>query len=60
MAELADAYGSGPYVRKDMQVQVLLSAPLKSSIYRAFSFAYLFAYLFAYVVTMQTFSHKLW
>ena len=26
MAELADAYGSGPYVRKDMQVQVLLSA----------------------------------
>ena len=27
MAELADAYGSGPYVRKDMQVQVLLSAP---------------------------------
>ena len=28
MAELADAYGSGPYVRKDMQVQVLLSAPL--------------------------------
>ena len=28
MAELADAYGSGPYVRKDMQVQVLLSAPV--------------------------------
>ena len=27
MAELADAYGSGPYVRKNMQVQVLLSAP---------------------------------
>ena len=26
MAELADAYGSGPYVRKNMQVQVLLSA----------------------------------
>ena len=27
MAELADAYGSGPYERKFMQVQVLLSAP---------------------------------
>lgn len=27
MAELADAYGSGPYERKLMQVQVLLSAP---------------------------------
>ena len=56
MAELADAYGSGPYVRKDMQVQVLLSAPLESSIYRAF----FFVNLFAYVVTMQTFAHKLW
>ena len=31
MAELADAYGSGPYVRKDMQVQVLLSAPKAKS-----------------------------
>ena len=30
MAELADAYGSGPYVRKNMQVQVLLSAPAQS------------------------------
>ena len=27
MAELADAYGSGPYVSNYMQVQVLLSAP---------------------------------
>ena len=27
MAELADAYGSGPYESKIMQVQVLLSAP---------------------------------
>ncbi len=27
MAELADAYGSGPYECKFMQVQVLLSAP---------------------------------
>ncbi len=26
MAKLADAYGSGPYERKFMQVQVLLSA----------------------------------
>ena len=30
MAELADAYGSGPYERKFMQVQVLLSAPSQS------------------------------
>ncbi len=29
MAELADAYGSGPYECKFMQVQVLLSAPIK-------------------------------
>ena len=29
MAELADAYGSGPYERKFMQVQVLLPAPSK-------------------------------
>lgn len=27
MAELADAYDSGSYVRKDMQVQFLLPAP---------------------------------
>lgn len=27
MAELADAYGSGPYECKFMQVQVLLPAP---------------------------------
>ena len=27
MAELADAYGSGPYERKFMQVQVLSPAP---------------------------------
>ena len=30
MAELADAYGSGPYECKFMQVQVLLSAPVES------------------------------
>ena len=29
MAELADAYGSGPYEWKFVQVQVLLGAPLK-------------------------------
>ena len=29
MAELADAYGSGPYECKFMQVQVLLSAPYR-------------------------------
>ena len=27
VAELADAYGSGPYASNCMQVQVLLSAP---------------------------------
>ena len=31
MAELADAYGSGPYESNFMQVQVLLSAPKKRS-----------------------------
>ena len=29
MAELADAYGSGPYESNFMQVQVLLSAPYR-------------------------------
>ena len=31
MAELADAYGSGPYESNFMQVQVLLSAPMIKS-----------------------------
>ena len=31
MAELADAYGSGPYDSDVMQVQVLSSAPEKDS-----------------------------
>ena len=30
MAELADAYGSGPYGRKAVQVQVLLPAPINA------------------------------
>ena len=33
MAELVDAYGSGPYECKFMQVQVLLSAPHQSKRY---------------------------
>ena len=33
MAELADAYGSGPYEWKFVQVQVLLGAPLKKAIH---------------------------
>ena len=36
MAELADAYGSGPYVRKNMQVQVLLSAPKKECLSKSY------------------------
>ena len=32
MAELADAYGSGPYESNFMQVQVLLSAPTKNAL----------------------------
>ena len=36
MAELADAYGSGPYESDFMQVQVLLSAPAKSQILSGF------------------------
>ena len=33
MAELADAYGSGPYESNFMQVQVLLPAPNKHDSY---------------------------
>ena len=33
MAELADAYGSGPYESNFMQVQVLLSAPVRVFLY---------------------------
>ena len=32
MAELADAYGSGPYASNCMQVQVLLSAPKQDAL----------------------------
>lgn len=32
MAELADAYGSGPYESNFMQVQVLLPAPKNHSV----------------------------
>ena len=34
MAELADAYGSGPYECKFMQVQVLLPAPNENPVFR--------------------------
>ena len=46
MAELADAYGSGPYECKFMQVQVLLPAPTAVSyagtavLYRIFGLFY--------------------
>ena len=33
MAELADAYGSGPYESNFMEVQVLLPAPIRVSIW---------------------------
>ena len=39
MAELADAYGSGPYESNFMQVQVLLSAP-KSRYPKGYLFFY--------------------
>ncbi len=32
MAELADAYGSGPYEGNFMQVQVLLPAPKETNV----------------------------
>lgn len=38
MAELADAYGSGPYFREEVQVQFLSGAPQKARFYRAFFF----------------------
>ena len=31
MAELADAHGSGPCLSNEVQVQVLLSAPIKKA-----------------------------
>ena len=38
MAELADAYDSGSYFRKEVQVQFLLPAPtLKAFVYTALS-----------------------
>ena len=36
VAELADAYGSGPYFLTEVQVQFLSGAPLKARFYRAF------------------------
>ena len=49
MAELADAYGSGPYESNFMQVQVLLSAPNENNpnltpIGDGFGFVYYFQY----------------
>ena len=49
MAELADAYGSGPYESNFMQVQVLLPAPNGTNpnlapIGEGFGFVLLFAY----------------
>lgn len=41
VAELADAYGSGPYFREEVQVQFLSGAPQKARFYRAFYFAIL-------------------
>ena len=38
VAELADAYGSGPYFREEVQVQFLSGAPRKARFYRAFFF----------------------
>gem|GEM_PF-4815722 len=37
MVELADTYGSGPYVSNDLQVQVLLSARTKKPLIERFS-----------------------
>ena len=38
VAELADAYGSGPYFRKEVQVQFLSGAPKKVRFNRAFCY----------------------
>ena len=38
MAELADAYGSGPYESNFMQVQVLLPAPKRKRLHEVRSF----------------------
>lgn len=47
MAELADAYGSGPYERKLLQVQLLLPAPQLEV-------------LTVFKCTVRTFSFMLW
>lgn len=45
MAELADAYDSGSYVRKDMQVQFLLPAPKRRKFHTYVVFIVYLAYI---------------
>ena len=56
MAELADAYDSGSYFRKEVQVQFLLPAPtLKAFVYAALSvFLCLKIYLKLLVTSQKT------
>ena len=54
MAELADAYDSGSYFRKEVQVQFLLPAPtLKAFVYAALSVFLCLKFSFKLLVTSQ-------
>ena len=54
MAELADAYDSGSYFRKEVQVQFLLPAPsLKAFVYAALSVFLCLKFSFKSLVTNQ-------
>lgn len=54
MAELADAYDSGSYFRKEVQVQFLLPAPpLKAFVYAALSVFLCLKFSFKLLVTGQ-------
>ncbi len=54
MAELADAYGSGPYESNFMQVQVLLSAPRKRDNFTVVKLSLFQLYLFFEQVVLSS------
>ena len=57
MAELADAYGSGPYESNFMQVQVLLSAPKQKHPKSPVSCGFLDVFFFHILLIWSLFGH---
>ena len=56
VAELADAYGSGPYFRKEVQVRFLSGAPKRKVTHRvAFSFCSIHFFLFSFHSSLKQF-----